>query len=134
MCSSDLAILVPLHVPLVIVPTVARFDRDVNVVFEVAVIFPAVVAVVALPETSPVTLPVKFPVTLPVSAAVIVPALKFPLASLDTMAFAVLLLVAVVALFNTFPLVEIVANLLSAIAALDDISAFTIDPVKFNLL
>ena len=31
-----------------IVPTVAKFDKEVNVVFAVAVIFPAVVAVVAL--------------------------------------------------------------------------------------
>jgi hypothetical protein len=44
------AIVVPLHVPEVIVPTVFKFDKDVNVVFEVAVILPAVVAVVALPK------------------------------------------------------------------------------------
>ena len=40
---------VPLHTPLVMVPTVAKFDKEVNVVFVVAVIFPAVVAVAALP-------------------------------------------------------------------------------------
>jgi len=40
---------VPLHTPLVMVPTVAKLDNDVNVVFVVAVIFPAVVAVAALP-------------------------------------------------------------------------------------
>jgi hypothetical protein len=44
------AIVVPLQVPEVIVPTVFKFDKDVNVVFEVAVILPAVVAVVALPK------------------------------------------------------------------------------------
>jgi hypothetical protein len=33
----------------VIVPTVAKFDKEINVVFVVAVIFPAVVAVAALP-------------------------------------------------------------------------------------
>ena len=40
---------VPFQVPLVIVPTVAKFANDVKVVFVVAVTFPAVVAVVALP-------------------------------------------------------------------------------------
>ena len=45
-----LAIAVPLHTPDVIVPTVAKFDKEVNVVLEVAVIFPAVVAVVELPK------------------------------------------------------------------------------------
>jgi hypothetical protein len=44
------AIVVPLHVPEVIVPTVFKFDKDVNVVFVVAVILPAVVAVVAFPK------------------------------------------------------------------------------------
>jgi hypothetical protein len=44
------AIAVPLHVPEVIVPTVFKFDKDVNVEFDVAVILPAVVAVVALPK------------------------------------------------------------------------------------
>ena len=45
---------VPLHVPEVMVPTVAKFGNDVKVVFVVAVIFPAVVAVVALPVNAPV--------------------------------------------------------------------------------
>ena len=45
-----LAIAVPLQTPLVIVPTVFKFDKEVNVVLEVAVIFPAVVAVVELPK------------------------------------------------------------------------------------
>ena len=40
---------VALQVPLVIVPTVAKLANDVKVVLVVAVIFPAVVAVVALP-------------------------------------------------------------------------------------
>ena len=43
------ATVVPLHTPLVIVPTVAKFDKEVNEVLFVAVIFPAVVAVAALP-------------------------------------------------------------------------------------
>ena len=50
-----MAIEVPLQVPLVIVPTVVKLDKDVNVVFVVAVIFPAVIAVVAV-----VALPVVF--------------------------------------------------------------------------
>ena len=44
------AIAVPLQTPEVIVPTVAKLASEVNVVLEVAVIFPAVVAVVALPK------------------------------------------------------------------------------------
>ena len=43
---------VPLHTPLVIVPTVAKFDNVVNVVLLPAVMFPAVAA-----------LPVIFPIT-----------------------------------------------------------------------
>jgi hypothetical protein len=35
------------------VPTVAKFSKDVKVEFEVAVMFPAVVAVVALPVKGP---------------------------------------------------------------------------------
>lgn len=38
------------------VPTVAKFVKDVNVVFEVAVMLPAVVAVVALPDKFPIKL------------------------------------------------------------------------------
>ena len=44
-----------------IVPTVAKFDKEVNVVFVVAVIFPAVVAVVA--SVAVAALPVIFPIT-----------------------------------------------------------------------
>ena len=43
------SIAVPLQVPVVMVPTVFKFDNDVNVVLDVAVMFPAVVAVEALP-------------------------------------------------------------------------------------
>ena len=50
-------------------------------------------------------------VALPLSAAVMVPAEKFPLASLATMALAVMALVAVVAEFDTFPDVDIVASI-----------------------
>lgn len=46
-CATSMV--VALQVPMVIVPTDARFASEVNVEFEVAVIFPAVVAVVAFP-------------------------------------------------------------------------------------
>jgi hypothetical protein len=52
----------------------------------------------------------------PLKEAVIVPALKFPDASLATIALAVLALVAVVALLDTFPAVAIVAKYVSVIA------------------
>ena len=45
-----IAMVVPLHVPLVIVPTVVKLAREVKVVLDVAVILPAVVEVVALPK------------------------------------------------------------------------------------
>jgi hypothetical protein len=45
-----ISISVPLHVPVVIVPTVAKLAKEVKVVLDVAVIFPAVVAVVAFPK------------------------------------------------------------------------------------
>jgi hypothetical protein len=61
--------------------------------------------------------------------AVIVPALKFPEASLATIALLVLALVAVVALLDTLPAVEIVASLVSTIPADALISALTIAPV-----
>jgi hypothetical protein len=97
---------VPLDVRLVNVPT--------EVIFGCAAVVtvPAVVAVEALPER----------------AAVIVPAEKFPLASLATIADAVFALVAVVAELDTFPAVEMVASLVSAIAAEELMSALTIDP------
>ena len=50
-------------------------------------------------------------VALPPSVAVIVPAEKFPLASLATVALAALALVAVVAELATFPDVDIVASI-----------------------
>lgn len=55
---------VPLHTPLAIVPTVAKLANEVNVVFDVAVILPAVLAVVALPDKFPVTFPVTLPIKL----------------------------------------------------------------------
>src|SRR5262249_24489900 len=84
-----------------------------------------------VPVTSPVNDPEKLVavvavVALPESAAVIVPAEKLPDASRETIASAVFVLVAVVAEFDTFPAVEMVANLVSAIAAVADTSAFTI--------
>ena len=65
---------------------------------------------------------------LPVNAAVIVPALKLPEPSLATIALDVLAFVAVVALLETFPLVVMVFNFVSAIAASDFIPSFTITP------
>jgi len=53
------AIVVPLHVPEVIVPIVFKFVNEVIVELEVAVMFPAVDAVVALPDKLPVTFPIK---------------------------------------------------------------------------
>ena len=47
---------------------------------------------------------------LPIKSAVIVPAVKSPLASLETIEFGVLELVAVVALLLTFPAVVIVES------------------------
>ena len=66
-------------------------------------------------------------VALPLKFAVIVPAEKLPDASRETIAFAVLALAAVVAEFATLPAVEIVANLVSTIAAAASISALTIN-------
>ena len=52
--------------PLVIVPTVFKFDNEVNVVFAVAVIFPAVAAM-------PVIFPITFdPLTVLIFASVTV--------------------------------------------------------------
>ena len=65
-------------------------------------------------------------VALPDNVAVIVPALKFPDASLNTMVFAVFALVAVVAELDTFPAVLIVASLESTIPAAGSTSALTI--------
>ena len=65
---------------------------------------------------------------LPVNAAVMVPAEKFPEASRATIADAVLAFVAVVAELETFDAVEMVANLVSTIAADALISALTMVP------
>ena len=65
---------------------------------------------------------------LPVSAAVIVPAVKLPDASRATIAEAVFADAAVVAVFDTFDAVEIVASFVSTIAALALMSALTITP------
>ena len=85
-----------------------------------------------VPVTSPDNDPLKFVaivavVALPLKLAVIVPALKFPDASRATIAFAVFPLVAEVAEFKTLPDVAIVANFVSAIAAVGDTSALTIN-------
>src|SRR5690606_6923480 len=64
---------------------------------------------------------------LPVKLATIVPALKLPEPSRNTIVFGVFKLVAVVAELDTLPAVEIVANLVSTIAAAGLTSAFTIN-------
>src|SRR5579872_7004473 len=68
----------------------------------------------------------------PVKLATTVPALKFPELSRATIAFAVFKLVAVVAEFATLPAVEIVANLVSTIAAAGSTSALTINELVNN--
>ena len=72
-----MAMVVPFHTPVVIVPTVFKFGRAVNVLLDVAVMLPAVVAVVALPDKFPVTFPVRLPVTFPVTFPVTLP-VRFP--------------------------------------------------------
>jgi len=82
-------------------------------------------------ETPPIVLAVcnaVAVVALPERVAVIVPAVKLPDASRATIADAVFALVAVVAELDTFPVVEMVASLVSAIAAEALTSASTIDP------
>jgi hypothetical protein len=59
-----------------------------------------------------------------------VPAVKLPLASRATIALAVLALAAVVAEFDTFPAVDMVANFVSAIEALALMSVFTMVPSR----
>lgn len=72
---------------------------------------PAVVAVLALPDTLPVSEPVRLPEKLPTKVvAEMVPAEKSPALSRATIALAVLLAVAVVAELETLPAVEIVAR------------------------
>lgn len=103
---------------------------------------PTVLTTVApcVPVTSPAKEPLKFvavvavvavvaDVALPDKFAVIVFAEKLPEASRATMALAVFALVAVVAEFATLPALEIVANLVSAIAAVPLTSALTINEV-----
>ncbi len=70
----------------------------------------------------------------PVKLAVIVPAVKFPLASRATMADAVFASVAVVAELLTFPVVAIVASLVSTMAAVALMSALTISPSRIFAL
>ena len=64
----------------------------------------------------------------PLKLAVIVPAEKLPFVSRETMELIVLVEAAVVAEFDTFPNVAIVASLVSTIAAAELMSALTIEP------
>lgn len=73
-----------------------------------------------VPNAPPET---RFPEAVPVKAAVIVPALKLPELSRATIAELVLAAVAVVAEFETFDAVEIVASFVSTIPAEELISA-----------
>jgi hypothetical protein len=82
----------------------------------------------------PVTFPESVPVKLvedvdvdafPIKSAVIVPAEKFPEPSRKTIVLAVLVDTAVVAAFETFPALTIVASFVSAIAAEGETSALT---------
>ena len=70
----------------------------------------------------------------PVKAAVMFPAVKLPLASRATIADAVLLFVAEVAELLTLPVVVMVANLASAMAAVVEISSLVISPFKILAL
>jgi len=87
------------------------------------------VAVAALPVVEP-----DDPLALPVKFAVIVPALKSPDPSRATIADAVFALSAVVAELLTFDAVEIVASLVSAMAALALMSALTMLVARLSLL
>jgi len=119
-----------LTIVLAVLLLVAAFARTVAEATFAAVCPPTVETTVApcVPVTSPVNDPVKLVLVvavvavvavaaLPFNAAVIIPAAKLPDASRDTIAFAVLLLVAVVAELATFPAVLIVASLVSRIPA-----------------
>jgi hypothetical protein len=86
----------------------------------------AVPAVVAVPAEVALVAVKAFPFKL----AVIVPALKLPETSLNTIVEAVFKFVAVVAELDTFPLVVIVFNLESEMEAVPLISAFTIKEVE----
>ena len=83
-----------------------------------------------VPRAPPLT---KFPLAVPVNAAVIVPASKLPLASRATIALAVFADAAVVAELLTFKAVEIVASLVSTMAADAFISALTIAPAVIDV-
>jgi hypothetical protein len=83
-----------------------------------------------VPRAPPLT---KLPLAVPVNAAVIVPAEKSPEASRATIALAVFADAAVVAELLTFNAVEIVASLVSTIAAAAFISALTIEPAVIDV-
>ena len=92
-------------------------------------LYATLVAVAALPEHDAATVAVA---ALPFNEAEIDPAENAPFTSLTTMLLAVFAVVAVVAEFATFPAVLIVANFVSAIAALADILASTIFEIVFK--
>src|SRR6056300_808946 len=79
--------------------TKARYTVSFVEVLLVVVTLVAVVAVALLPVQLP-ELPVTLPVTLPVSAAVIVPALKLPLPSRNTIVLPVFAFVALLVTVN----------------------------------
>lgn len=77
------------------------------------------------------TIPDTF-VAFPFNVAVIVPAEKFPVASLETMVLLLFKSVAVVAEFATFPAEEMVAKFASVIPALPDKLAFVKPVIVFE--
>jgi hypothetical protein len=128
-----------LTIVLAVFAFVAALASTVAAATFAAVCPPTALTTVALcvPVTSPDNDPVKLiavvalvavvaVVALPFKFAVIVPAEKLPDASRETIVFALLILVAVVAELATLPPVEMVANLVSIMAAAGSISAFTI--------
>jgi len=118
---------------------VAAFARTVAAATFAAVCPPTVLTTVApcVPVTSPLNDPEKLVAVVAVVAfpdkfAVMVPAAKLPELSRSTIVLGVLVLVAVVAEFATLPAVEIVANLVSTIAAAGSMSALTINELDNN--
>ena len=109
------AIAVPLQTPEVMVPTLVKLDVTILFANVVPVKFPAETVILISPVPSN-GIPFIFFGTeslfalfaVPDNVPVIVPAVKFPLASLATIAFAVLVFVAVVAELATLPTVVIV--------------------------
>src|SRR5438045_5623797 len=129
-CAAKLPVLSRFTIVFAVLRFVAALASTVAAATFAAVCPPTLLTTVALcvPVTSPDNDPEKLVavvavVALPLKFAVIVPAEKLPDASRATIAFAVLVFVAVVAELATLPAVEIVASLVSTIAADGDTSS-----------